>query len=152
MSIELGIRTDGTTPPPLPGDRRSGSSGFPWWFWVLMPFGALMLLCCFSGFLFGPSRNSTPIEVGREYRIASDPLKQFPIAVDYGARDELLKAERAGDDAGMLDLINAGRVFLVNSGTKVLVLERYIETSEIRVVEGEHAGRKGVIINEWLFP
>lgn len=72
----------------------------------------------------------------------------IPVAIDANALDDFYKAIVAGDREGVEELIDQGRLFIVDVGTKVRVLSvtgLIKATMEIRVLEGVHKGRRGFV-------
>ena len=67
------------------------------------------------------------------------------------AYDELIKAFVAKDTYGWNLLILSGRALVVKSGTKVRVLDLSVfEPTEVRILEGEYAGRRAWIEHKLL--
>jgi hypothetical protein len=81
-----------------------------------------------------------------------------PIASDLFALSELEQAAVADDKIGMTELKNQGRLFMVLPGTAVKILEHHeaneiLKTDpayEVRILEGEFAGKKGWVWDDWL--
>ncbi|GMU51047.1 MAG: hypothetical protein AMXMBFR33_01930 [Candidatus Xenobia bacterium] len=70
------------------------------------------------------------------------------VGVDSTSFGELRKAKLANDDHGVRELILRDKVFAIEKGTKIKVLEVGFETSTIRILDGPYAGRKGIVQNK----
>lgn len=68
------------------------------------------------------------------------------------AFDEIVKADLANDRMGHAKLVMAGRAFLVDDGTRVLVIDREMFKREVRVLEGPTIGQSGWIYEEDIRP
>ena len=62
--------------------------------------------------------------------------------------DEFTKLAVANDEIGGNQMINSGRVFVVEAGTSVKVIEIGLLAYRVRVTSGSHAGRDGWVIRE----
>src|SRR5260221_10424168 len=71
------------------------------------------------------------------------------VAIDATAHDEWIKAAVAKDEIGIKNLILSERVLIMPARTKVLVLKPGIAT-EIRILDGPYAERKGFIAFEFI--
>lgn len=74
------------------------------------------------------------------------------VAVDKKAFDEMTDAAVAKDMIGYEQIFYEGRSYWVESGTKVLVLDRDWGTTKFRILEGEHQSRIGWTPYEWVIP
>ena len=74
------------------------------------------------------------------------------VAVDYAAHDALISASGQGNGAMVSQLVASGRVYLVSNGTRATVTKSHILTVEVEIMEGSYAGKRGVVVNEWLKP
>lgn len=82
-------------------------------------------------------------------------LKGGPEATALGVNSEdaadWLKSSGVGDKHGVYELIESGRVFTVDNGTKVLVIDSSGSLFyKVRILEGEHAGRAGWTVGSTL--
>lgn len=74
------------------------------------------------------------------------------LAADGPAFDRAETLLGAGDAVGFGQLTAAGRVFTVESGTEVLVIDAGVFRSEVRVRAGTYAGRSGLTHAAWVRP
>ncbi len=72
------------------------------------------------------------------------------VAIDQASIDAFEDAYHKNDQYGQAELLATGRIFEVPDITKVLVLDRNIANSHIRVLEGKYTGRAGWVRNEWM--
>ena len=75
-----------------------------------------------------------------------------PVFVDRKALDAYYEANARNDyEDGMKELFNAGKLYMVDVGTKVRVLSGgFTGWKEIRILEGEFAGRRGFVSGQWV--
>lgn len=92
-----------------------------------------------------PTRGPTPQAASPHLSNGGSPVF---VATTDAAWDALFKALGKRDEIGVAELVLSGRVFLVDDGTKVLVLDRGFSSIEIRVVEGSSFGKKGWVPRE----
>ena len=68
--------------------------------------------------------------------------------------DALMKAITRNDSYGVFDLVLAGKIFMVDEGTKVRVIDRggFLGVSEVqvRILEGKMVGRSGWLPYEFV--
>jgi len=79
-----------------------------------------------------------------------DSDAEVVLAVDLDAFDEFVKASVATDKYGIAELMLAGRIFSVASGTRVLVIETKLFKNRVRIVEGPETGQAGWVPFEWV--
>jgi hypothetical protein len=72
------------------------------------------------------------------------------VAIDAKAHDEWISAAVAKDEAGITELILSGRVLIMPARTRVLVLAPGVLSTEVRILDGPYAGRKGITSSEWV--
>ena len=72
------------------------------------------------------------------------------VSVDEAALEEFIEAALAGDEYGYTELVLTGKGFIVDSGTKVLVLKKSFPNTKVRVLEDENVGRSGWVPYEWV--
>lgn len=71
------------------------------------------------------------------------------VSEDEQTYKELIDAVMAQDNIGIKKLVlYSGRVFTVDSGTKVLVLESGLERAKVRILEGDNYGKSGWVIRQ----
>lgn len=112
-------------------------------------------------FTEGQKAGDTPVKVeaaasrpdrasqGEQARLSNN-ADRVSVAADSAAFDALSNAFSAKDTVGFTSLIIAGRVFQVSPDTKVLVLDPGFLTTEVRILEGKHAGKSGLVPAEWV--
>ena len=88
--------------------------------------------------------------VGKNALLFVDGLSSIPVAVDTSALHAYGKAVEAKDSDARQDLLVSGKVFMVSSGTKVRVIKRNLTTSEVRIIDGPHVGKSGLVPFEWV--
>lgn len=99
-----------------------------------------------------PQSNLT---VGQSGFLRSGNVETLFVAVDQESFKELVKAAKAGDTPGILELASQHRIFGVTSGTAVLILDQNFSQYRIRVlwgvqeVDADKVGRAGWIPREW---
>jgi hypothetical protein len=72
------------------------------------------------------------------------------IAMNSVVHDRMMKLVTAKDDVGLTDLVLSGLVYMVPSGTKVRLIDKGIFTSEVRILEGQHQNKAGLVIAEFV--
>ncbi len=72
------------------------------------------------------------------------------LAVDKKALDDLIQAQIADDKLGYSQMLGDGKLFIVDNGTKVKVIDIGFGKTEIRILEGEHLGKSGWIAYEFV--
>ena len=106
-----------------------------------------VVLCISSD---GKTTTESGPSVGSEARLYSEGSAPFWVAVDEEAFDELISAVVAKDNYGIMELTLAGRVFIVQNNTKVLVIEPGFTKTKVRILEGENAGMAGWVPYEFV--
>lgn len=91
---------------------------------------------------------------GREGRLQVDggADQLILLALQRDDVEAVGKALRAGDGAGIVELVRRGRALLVSNGTKVLVIDTAVFVRQVRVLDGDQAGRAGWIPTEFIRP
>ncbi len=79
-----------------------------------------------------------------------------PACDDYLAAGEAARSARLGDDHGLTQLLQSGRVYQLANGTPVLVLGLHTidrdSWVEARILAGRHEGRKAYLPADLLHP
>jgi hypothetical protein len=104
----------------------------------------------------GPARTATPVPttfiqsnrvpaVGRQGRV------RIEVPFTFGATSEanfaaMVKASQVGDKLGIAEMALQRRIYDVDNGTSVLVIDRRNELSQVRILDGIDQGRA-----LWLF-
>jgi hypothetical protein len=77
-----------------------------------------------------------------------------PVFIDRKALDAYYEANARNDyEDTMKELFNAGKLYMVDAGTKVRVLDApdfFGSTREIRILEGEFESRRGFVSSQWV--
>jgi hypothetical protein len=73
-------------------------------------------------------------------RLPNNPDGKIFVATSKSALDEFAKDSVNKDTLGMAQLVENGGGYLVPQGTKVLVIDGTVATSEVRILEGDHIG------------
>ena len=96
--------------------------------------------------------SASQIAISGQGRIKSGAGQVF-VATTEDAFDSLMKAITRQDQYGVLDLMLAGKVFVVNDGTTVLVLDHggfLASRVRVRILDGPMTGRSGWLPYEWV--
>lgn len=113
----------------------------------------LALACVVVLFLMACSSNSSTssgFTAGSEVYIRGGSATGF-VASDSATLLELEKAQSANDSIGVSNLIQSGRVWAVNNGTKALVIDSDSRGGvNVRILEGRQTGRSGWTDEAWL--
>ena len=88
--------------------------------------------------------------VGKDTRLFVKGLTSIPVAIDQSALDAYGKFAVARDRYGPQELILSGRIFTVSNGTRARVIERNLATTEVRIMDGPHQGKRGLVPYEWV--
>ena len=77
-----------------------------------------------------------------------------PVFPDRKAIDAFYEANIRNDKEGTEELFNAGRLLMVDVGTKVRVLDGggFTGPAEVRILEGEFSGRRVFLSRQWIAP
>jgi hypothetical protein len=134
-------------------------SHFPWPVRVLVPVAAVGLL---SGSILLTHwwRSAHPRATPSTRTAATQPhpdahhearmgdVEHIPVAATRFDHARLVKLAEAKDTLGFTEMERRGRLFLVPSGTGILVIDRTPDLCEVRVLEGEHRGKSGWLHSE----
>lgn len=96
------------------------------------------------------------LAVGQSGFLRSGSVETLFVAVDQESFKELVKAARAKDTIGILELADQRRIFGVTVGTSVLILDKNFSQYRIRVLKGvqevdtDKVGRAGWVPREWV--
>ena len=147
--------------PAIPGAQRAFSpvkpAGISPWR-IIASIACLLAVCAAIGVFLSssPSGNdsspSTILTVGDKATLYDDQGTPVLVAVDYESLEALINALAADDDYGASELLLTGRLFSVDSGTRVLVTDLALYATEVRILEGPYEGRKVWVVDELLSP
>lgn len=70
------------------------------------------------------------------------------VATEKKYLDDFFNAKRLNDTYGIGELVMAGKIFDVKNCTKILILNKGVFTTKIRVLEGEKIGMSGWVDTE----
>ena len=144
------------TPALRPSPRKAQRSGCSRWS-IIFCAACLLFICAGIWILLAsPSGNgssrSTSLTIGDKAILYDDQGIALLVAVDYQSLEALIDALAADDDYGASELLLTGRLFSVDSGTRVLVTDLALFTTEVRILEGPYEGRKVWVVDEVLRP
>lgn len=110
-------------------------------------FFAVMMTNLFSG----NSESSDVVAVGEEARIYSGG-KSTPLATTKEYYDELQKALLAKDWGELRQMVILERAFVVDEGTRVLVIDKSWDWAivQVKVLAGSQTGKAGWVANEYV--
>jgi hypothetical protein len=72
------------------------------------------------------------------------------LSIDENTNERLTRLCTAGDQAGVAELVALGRVAVIKPGTRAKIISRGFLTSEVRILEGDHASESGIVDSEFL--
>lgn len=96
-----------------------------------------------------PSSRSSLVTRGQEGRLDSG-ARIVAVAVDEEAFDAFTKAAVANDEIGIGQLITSGRIFTVPQNTRVLVLDPGVLSTTVRILDGAHQSKSGIVAAEYV--
>jgi len=88
-------------------------------------------------------KSSGIIKRGSSVVLTSKEGGAIPLAITKEAYKEMRKYWLANDKVGMAQMALSGTMFMVNSGTKALMIDRTTFEYEVRIQDGEHIGKSG---------
>lgn len=136
----------GKSPYPLkPQEWLMGCAGFA----VIV---VVFMACCTGG----DPENRRPTGQGSVLRngdtgyIAAGDESRVWVAIDEAADRELNSYSRPRNAAAVEQMIRQGRVLDCRRRTKVSVVSAGIATTTVRMMEGDHEGKSGIVPSEWV--
>jgi len=72
------------------------------------------------------------------------------VAVDEASFDDLVRAVVIEDTLGIVELMADGKVFRVESRTRVKLIDRALTKTKVRILEGDFMGASGWVPFEWV--
>jgi hypothetical protein len=105
-----------------------------------------MILACGGG---GTKSDKVPNK-GESGYIEMGSQDTVWVAINEEAQRELVSFSRAQNEAAVKQMMQQGRVLVCARRTKVSIVDPGIMSTTIRIMEGEHAGRTGIVPNEWV--
>lgn len=94
--------------------------------------------------------NQTSQKQSNVYVLKSKTGDEVPVSVSKEIDNRLTDLSVAGDLEGINRMLKAGLVFTVPNGTEVLVIERGLFLSEVKIQSGSFAGKYGWVSSDWL--
>lgn len=93
---------------------------------------------------------STTVVAGQTVALARENQKdpEVWVCVDDKAQTDLTRFSTRRDVGGVQQMMLDGRFFVVTRGTKATVTRPGVMTVGVRIEDGKHAGRDGVVIIE----
>lgn len=96
-----------------------------------------------------PAASARP---GEEGSLSGTSGVLTPVAISEATLSDFLRSNRVGDKDGIVQMIVAGRIFTVENGTRVLVIDygKGMFVRKIRILEGKMKGQAGFVPMEWV--
>jgi type IV secretory pathway TrbF-like protein len=92
---------------------------------------------------------STSVNIGDNVILDNDNQdKIIVVAVTKADLDELVKLSVAGDKVGFAKMILDGYAFMVDKGTKALIIDEAYGEREVRIMSGDYYSESGWVIME----
>lgn len=98
------------------------------------------------------SSNIQDIHIGSEAKLYKDNGDQIPLASDKETYEEMIRAAAIKDEYGWKALILDKRIFLVNSETKILILDSKDVSLKVRILEGNLIRQEGWVSSDTVKP
>lgn len=73
------------------------------------------------------------------------------VAIDKKSHNRQLKARLADDKKGYVELVVAGKAFILDQHVSALVIDKGPVLRKVRILEGEHRGEEGWICFSEIF-
>jgi hypothetical protein len=89
---------------------------------------------------------------GQTGRIDAQGGQSVIAAIRKEIFDQVAHAQRVNDRMGMAKIVLAGGAFLVDGGTRVLIINESGDLYEVRVLEGPMLARSGWVLKQWVRP
>jgi hypothetical protein len=99
-----------------------------------------------------PAAHSSYVGVGSEGRLFIRGNGALSVGVTEEAFNEMNTAISVSDSVGYRTILLAGRAFIVQEGTRVLVIERGLFRAKVRILDGTQKDRAGWVASEWVKP
>ncbi len=72
------------------------------------------------------------------------------VATNKGNLEQIVRLSGVRDTTGVTQMVLAGQAFFVDRGTRVLVIDTTFSDSNVRILDGESAGRSGWVPEEFV--
>ena len=95
-----------------------------------------------------PSSKTPKITRGSNVIIQSSGGNSIMLGVTKESYKEMRKYSQADDQTGLTNMILAETMFVVDSGTKALVIDMGVYEYEVRIKSGTHAGDSGWVASD----
>lgn len=109
---------------------------------------AALLFCC--GCTRLETREDHIVHRGETAVLVHHDWKTVPVAMDKA--DAHAMANAAESAHGAVKLAGSGQLLLVPAGARVRIVSESYNEREVRIEDGEYAGRTGWVPYEWLKP
>jgi hypothetical protein len=93
--------------------------------------------------------SAADLNTGDECVLSADGTDVF-LSIDEKTNDRLTRLCTAKDEAGVAQLVLQGKVTVIQAGTRAKIIKRGFLTSEVRILQGDHAGESGIVDSESL--
>jgi hypothetical protein len=97
----------------------------------------------------GAPNKGTP-NSGEQGYIEVDDVDTVWVSIDEQAAKELNRFSAAKNAAAIMQMIQQGRVLVCEKRTRVSVVDAGIFSTTVRIMEGPHSGKTGIVPNEFL--
>ncbi|MCJ7481482.1 MAG: hypothetical protein MUO31_00800 [Thermodesulfovibrionales bacterium] len=108
-------------------------------FSMLVGFAYLLMNNCSDN----SSKSFESLGTGEMGRLVSEGGGTITLAIDKEALKEMIKTVLAKDRPGFNELYYAGKIFYVDSNTRVNVIDRAVGLSRVRILEGPQKDNAG---------
>lgn len=98
-----------------------------------------------------PKVEEPKIRPGATVRLALDGTA-VAVATDAEHYSRMIDRLNKGDRNALARMMVAGQMFSVKNGTKALVVDVGIFSTEVRILEGDHQGEHGLVKTSWIQP
>ena len=122
---------------------------------IVIAVGIGVLVAIWSSFTSTPEQPAAKaeesfIKAGATLRLSVDGKAPVPVSIDSATHERVLKLMAAGDTVGLTQLALNGKLTVVKDGTKAKLIDVGIFTTEVRIVDGQSAGRSGIVKTVWI--
>lgn len=118
-------------------------------------FGIILVVMIFSMKMISPSSDvstsssSKYMKAGEEGRLIVQGSDIVTVFDTKSALAESTKFANAGDEEGYSRVVYT-QGFIVDSGTRVLVIENSVTSTRVKILEGTNQGKYGWVPYEWV--
>ena len=105
-----------------------------------------MLLACGGG----GQQSSGILSTGQTGYIEVEGEATVWVSIDEGALDELNAFSRVRNKDAIKQMMQEGRVLVCSKLTAVTAVDPGLLSTTVRIMEGKHSGKSGIVPNEFL--